>query len=163
MKKILLPAFFLMLTNVFVLADEWQDSQVNNINRLSLHTDFFVFESEELAKEGDITKSSNYLSIEGNWKFHWVTNANERPENCWDMDFDDLQWGTVPVPGMWELNGYAAPVYVNPGYAWRGHFENNPPNVPLTNNYDSTNMSLKSFSWCMTSVLTHFPISSMQV
>lgn len=136
---------YLLVVNMLVLGgeknkktptfSEWQDLQVNDINRFPLHTHFFVFESEKLAKEGDITKSANYFSIEGNWKFHWVANANERPTNFWNQDFDDSQWGTMPVPGIWELNGYGDPVYVNPGYAWRGHFENNPPYVPQKNNH----------------------------
>ncbi|MFR7964591.1 MAG: sugar-binding domain-containing protein [Alistipes finegoldii] len=41
----------------------------------------------------------------------------------------------MPVPGMWELNGYGDPLYVNIGYAWRGNFENNPPHVPDAENH----------------------------
>ena len=41
----------------------------------------------------------------------------------------------MPVPGMWELNGYGDPVYVNTGYAWRNQFKNNPPYVPEENNH----------------------------
>jgi len=36
---------------------------------------------------------------------------------------------------MWELNGYGDPVYLNVGYAWRGHFKNNPPFVPIQGNH----------------------------
>ncbi len=28
----------------------------------------------------------------------------------------------MAVPGIWELNGYGDPEYVNVGFAWRGHF-----------------------------------------
>lgn len=35
---------------------------------------------------------------------------------------------------MWELNGFGDPVYLNIGYAWRGHYENNPPYVPTEHN-----------------------------
>ena len=41
----------------------------------------------------------------------------------------------MPVPGMWELNGYGDPLYVNIGYAWRGHYKNNPPYPALEKNY----------------------------
>ena len=39
---------------------------------------------------------------------------------------------------MWELNGFGDPIYVNVGYAWRGHFANNPPEVPLKDNHVGT-------------------------
>ena len=36
---------------------------------------------------------------------------------------------------MWELNGYGEPIYVNVGYAWRGHYDNNPPYPPTEKNH----------------------------
>ena len=36
---------------------------------------------------------------------------------------------------MWEMNGYGDPIYVNVGYAWRGNFRNDPPNVPTEQNH----------------------------
>lgn len=41
----------------------------------------------------------------------------------------------MPVPGVWELNGYGDPLYVNVGYAWREQFKNNPPEVPTADNH----------------------------
>ena len=41
----------------------------------------------------------------------------------------------MPVPGVWELNGFGDPIYVNVGYAWREQFRNNPPQVPTVNNH----------------------------
>eukprot|EP00975_Prorocentrum_lima_P051597 10805845-Prorocentrum_lima.AAC.1 len=40
----------------------------------------------------------------------------------------------MAVPGMWELDGFGDPIYVNTGYAWRNQFKNNPPQVPTENN-----------------------------
>lgn len=41
----------------------------------------------------------------------------------------------MPVPGVWELNGFGDPIYVNVGYAWRNQFKNNPPQVPVVDNH----------------------------
>ena len=41
----------------------------------------------------------------------------------------------MPVPGLWEVNGYGDPLYVNTGYAWREQFSNNPPEVPVEENH----------------------------
>lgn len=114
---------------------EWHDLQVNQVNRFGLHTNFFAYESLQMALKGDKTSSANFLSIDGNWKFKWVENADQRPTDFYQMDFDDSQWGYMQVPGNWELNGYGDPVYVNIGFAWRGHFKNDPPNVPIKDNH----------------------------
>ena len=85
---------------------EIDDMDVNNVNRLPVHTTFFAYENEALALKGDMTKSSRFLSLHGNWKFNWVANRDERPADFYKTDLDDSKWGTMPVPGMWELNGY---------------------------------------------------------
>ena len=114
---------------------EWHDMEVNNVNRMPVHTTFFAFENEELALKGDMTKSKNFLSLHGNWKFNWVENADKRPADFYKTDLDDSAWGTMPVPGMWELNGYGDAEYVNSGFAWRGHFDQKPPQVPTKDNH----------------------------
>ncbi len=113
---------------------EWHDMQVNQLNRLKLHTNYFAYETEAAALKGDPKASANYLSLEGDWKFKWVPNANERPTDFYRPDLDDTAWKTLKVPGMWELNGYGDPIYLNIGFAWRGHFKNNPPEVPIDHN-----------------------------
>jgi len=114
---------------------EWHDLQVNAVNRLADHTSFFAYNSVDDALRGDKLQSGRYLSINGTWRFNWVANADERPVDFWRTDYDDSGWATMPVPGNWELNGYGDPEYVNIGFAWRGHWENNPPEVPITDNH----------------------------
>ena len=114
---------------------EWHDMEVNNVNRLPVRTTFFAYENEEVALKGDMTKSKNFLSLHGNWKFNWVENADQRPTDFFKTDLDDSSWGTMPVPGMWEMNGYGNPEYVNSGFAWRGHFNQKPPQVPTKDNH----------------------------
>lgn len=114
---------------------EWHDLQVNEINRFKMHTNFFAFENEEKALKGDIKASDNFLSLHGNWKFNWVENANQRPTDFFTTSFDDSNWKEMPVPGIWELHGYGDPVYVNVGFPWRGHFKDNPPQVPIKDNH----------------------------
>ncbi len=114
---------------------EWHDLQVNTLNRMPMHTNFFPFKNYEEAKMGDPKRSENYLSLHGDWKFNWVENADQRPTRFYETDFNDTAWGTMPVPGIWELHGYGDPVYLNVGFAWRGHFKDNPPQVPVKDNH----------------------------
>lgn len=114
---------------------EWHDMQTNEINRLPAHTSFFSFETEEKAFTQKPSESANYLSLNGDWKFNWVADADERPIDFYKTTYNDAQWKTLQVPAIWELNGYGVPVYVNVGFAWRGHFKNNPPEVPIKDNH----------------------------
>ena len=114
---------------------EWHDLQVNTLNRMPMHTNFFPFKNYEEAKMGDPKCSENYLSLHGDWKFNWVENADQRPTRFYETDFNDTAWGNMPVPGNWELHGYGDPVYLNVGFAWRGHFKDNPPQVPVKDNH----------------------------
>lgn len=78
------------------------------------------------------------VSLHGIWKFNWVENACDRPVDYYKVDYDDRGWGTMPLPGIWELNGYGDPLYLNVGYAWRNFFENDPPHVPEFQNHVGT-------------------------
>ena len=118
---------------------EWQDPQLNEVNRVPMHTRYFAYANLQEAQAAIPENSQNYLSIHGNWKFLWVKDANSRPmSNFFREDFDDSSWDLIPVPGLWELNGYGDPIYVNTGYAWRGHFETRPPEIPVENNHVGT-------------------------
>ena len=118
---------------------EWHDLQVNEINRLPLHTMHFAYDPNDFAGTGaeylDKKKSMNYLSLEGTWKFNWVANADERPTDFYKTDLDDSKWNNIQMPGNWEMLGYGQPEYVNNGFAWRGHFDQQPPAVPAKDNH----------------------------
>ena len=117
---------------------EWQDPQVNAINRAPMHTDYFAYESSDAAQQGERTQSAYYMSLNGMWKFNWVKDADARPTGFWRADYNDKAWAEMPVPGVWELNGYGDPIYVNVGYPWREQYKNNPPQVPVENNHVGT-------------------------
>ena len=114
---------------------EWQDQNVNEVNRLPMRASFFPYASAEAALAGNPAGEDNYLSLNGDWKFNWVENADQRPTDFFKTDFNDKGWANMPVPGMWELNGYGDPLYVNIGYAWRNDYKNNPPIVPTDKNH----------------------------
>ena len=118
---------------------EWHDLQVNEINRLPLHTLHFAYDPNDFPGTGaeylDKKKSMNYLSLDGTWKFNWVANADQRPTDFYKTDLDDSKWKNIQMPGNWEMLGYGQPEYVNVGFAWRGHFNQQPPAVPTKDNH----------------------------
>ena len=158
-KYILLCTLALTGLTAFAQKDEWQDPNVNAINRAPMHTNYFAYESENAALKGCRTSSDNYMSLNGMWKFHWVKDADQRPmTDFYKVGFNDKGWATMQVPGMWEMNGYGDPVYIDSGYAWRNQHPNNPPYVPEENNHVGTyrkEITMPS-EWKGREIMAHF-------
>ena len=115
--------------------DEWKNPEINAVNRAPMHTNYFAYSSSEEAAKADKENSSNFMTLNGIWNFNWVKNADARPTDFYRTDYNDKGWGQMKVPGVWEMNGYGDPIYVNVGYAWRSQYKNNPPYVPIENNH----------------------------
>ena len=149
MKKVLLIMMVaVMAVSMPVIAQqptmtEWHDLQVNEVNRYAVHTSF---------------PQANRLSLDGTWRFLWVEHADQRPTDFFRMDYDEKNWVDMPVPGVWELNGYGDPEYVNVGFAWRGHFKNNPPEVPVKDNHVGSYRRTITIpaDWTGKQVIAHF-------
>ena len=137
---------------------EWQDLQVNQVNRYTPHADFFGYENRALALQGDKTQSNRHLSLDGNWQFLWSEAVAQRPADFFRPGYDDSKWAQMPVPGLWELNGYGDPVYVNIGFAWHGQFKDNPPYVPVQGNHVGSYRRTIDIpaSWRGERVIAHF-------
>lgn len=137
MKKHLITGLFaaMALTVNAQSFSEWIDPEVNAVNRAPMHTNYFAYESTGAADKGVKEQSSNFMTLNGTWKFNWVKDADARPVDFWKVGFNDKGWTDFPVPGVWELNGFGDPIYVNVGYAWRSQYKNNPPQVPVVNNH----------------------------
>lgn len=137
MKKTLITGLFttLALAAGAQTFQEWQNPDINAVNRLPMHTNYFAYENDEAASKGNKEQSSLFMSLNGTWKFNWVKDADSRPTDFWKTSFNDKGWDNLQVPAVWELNGYGDPIYVNVGYAWRNQFTNNPPQVPVENNH----------------------------
>ena len=99
----------------------WQDPERNQENRLAMHASF---ETDRPA-----------LVLDGAWKFRGWEEPSGRDTLFYRESTDDTSWRTMPVPGMWELNGFGDPLYVTSKYPWKWHYENNPPFVPEENNH----------------------------
>lgn len=124
-KVLLLAAAFAAATSALAapknVPEDWVNPEVNGRNRVEMNTTF--------------RSDSERLSLNGTWKFRWYETIESRSRDFFTLGTDDSSWDEIPVPGLWELNGYGDPLYLNYGYAWRGHYENNPPYPPLEHNY----------------------------
>lgn len=64
-----LSAAFLMASGLSAGQPEWQDPLVNSVNRAPMHTSYFAYANDEEAASHCPENSSNYMSINGTWKF----------------------------------------------------------------------------------------------
>ena len=137
---------------------EWQNPEINAVNRAPMHTNYFAFENADAAKKANKKQSTNYMTLNGTWKFNWVKDADSRPTDFWKTGFNDKGWDDLQVPAVWELNGYGDPIYVNVGYAWRNQFKNNPPEVPTENNHVGSYRReiVVPASWKGKDIIAHF-------
>ena len=122
-KYLVLTIFgFFSIWNANAKMEDWQNPEVIERGRMPMSATF-------------VTEQQKTLTLNGTWKFKWNETIEGRQRDFHAVNFDDSLWDTMPVPGMWELNGYGDPVYLNVGYAWRGHYKNNPPFPPVEHNY----------------------------
>ena len=101
--------------------EDWVNPAVNQRNRVEMSARFHA--------------DGEQLSLNGIWKFKWYESIDARSRDFFKPGTDDASWDEMPVPGLWELNGYGDPLYVNIGYAWKGHYKNNPPIPASEHNY----------------------------
>ena len=136
MKRITVWALMqMMLLPALAQQPVWLDPRVNSENEKPDVADYFAYEDLESAEKGEKSQSSRFMSIEGNWKFNFVKNAYDKPENFYSEGYDDSKWVSFPVPGLFEMNGYGDRIYTNVSYPWNNEYPINPPIVGERDNY----------------------------
>jgi len=102
----------------------WQDPRIFNVGRQEMNASARRYPDRELAQAQD--NAPWELSLNGRWRFFWISTPDQAPENFFALDFDDTGWAEITVPGVWQLQGYGVPHYRNIGLP-PGPDENNPP------------------------------------
>jgi len=131
----LLPAFFCLSVQTFAqpqLDSLFENPAIQEINRMPMRANYFPYENADLAKTGDTAHSARYLSLNGMWRFHWVSKPELLAKDFYAYNFDDKSWTDFPVPANWEFKGYGTPIYTNIPYEFAPH-NPNPPDIPDNN------------------------------
>ena len=102
--------------------EDWQDPGLFERNRQPMTATFE-------------TDRQQTVSLSGTWKFHFNETIGGRVRGFEGTAFDDSAWGTIPVPGNWEMYGYCDPIYLNHGFPWMNHMKDNPPYPATEHNY----------------------------
>ena len=117
MKHLLLVLTALWPLQALAQAPDWENPAVLGINKLPYHATLQLPSREKECPE--------IVSLDGQWRFHWSRNPEERPADFYREDFDVSGWGTIAVPGNWQTQGYGTPIYININYP----FVRNRPSV----------------------------------
>src|SRR4030042_2153315 len=156
-RLIILSLIILMFSDALPLKAqyaEWENPQINAVNKEPARASFMGYQSEAAALEDDYSKSPWYLSFNGIWKFNWVDQPEKRPVDFYREDFDISGWNNIPVPADWQMQGYDYPIYVNVRYPF-------PMNQPfISHEYNPVGSYKRSFtvpkSWKNMEVYIHF-------
>ncbi len=105
------------------MIDWLDDPEVFRVNQLQAHSDHVIYGSKA---EVD-TQNSRIQSLNGTWKFKYSKNAQCRPVNFYEKEFDASDFDEITVPGHIELAGYDKIHYINTMYPWEGHEFRRPP------------------------------------
>lgn len=100
---------------------EWESVEELSLNKEYPRAYFFSFDTPQNAQKVLPEHSKFWLSLNGNWKFHWVKTPEERPKNFFKPSFDVSKWDDIAVPSSWNIVGvqkngtlkYGVPIYVN--------------------------------------------------
>ena len=117
MKKLIVIAAMSAYSAFAADKNDWENPEVNSINRLPARTYAMPLADESAALSDALVPETPYaVSLNGEWKFRWVGDPARRPADFWGADFDDGDWATIDVPSCVEMRGYGIPIYTNIRY-----------------------------------------------
>ena len=103
---------------------EWYNElETVQVNREPAHTNYMPYDNLEQAKKADRanTENSNYLNLNGTWKFDLVMKPEDRPDLSTLTADTAATWKDISVPGCWQMGDYGdKPIFTNWNYAWVG-------------------------------------------
>lgn len=98
---------------------EIEDPQCLGINKLPAHATLMPYLNETEALAANRHASSYYRTLNGTWKFNWVSWPQKRPVDFYKESYDVSQWADIKVPSNWDLQGYGTPDYSNYTYIFK--------------------------------------------
>ncbi len=95
---------------------ELENPAIQGINKELPRASFLSYKNRELALKNEKLNSSQFLSLNGIWKFKFVTGVSNRIVDFADLKLDVAAWDEIKVPSNMEMQGYGIPIYTNVGY-----------------------------------------------
>ena len=125
------------LSNIYSFIE---NTKMFELNQEDGHVPLVPYMTPDEALKNNRSKSANYLSLNGTWKFHFAETPEGTPGNFFAEDFNDKRWDTIHVPSNWEMQGFGDPLFRNVTTP----FSPNPPFTPRE--YNPTGSYRKTFN-----------------
>ena len=116
-----------------------ENTGVYELNQEEGHVPLVPYTTVDQALKNKPEVSSDYLSLNGIWKFHYSDTPEGVPAEFYKSGFDDNKWDTIRVPSNWEMKGYGDPLFRNVSTPFRP----DPPKIPRE--YNPAGSYRKSF------------------
>jgi beta-galactosidase len=133
---------------------DWENQFVFEINREAPRAYYIPYEATDEMVEQSIWESGLIRSLNGPWQFRLSQNPEQRPFYFFKDDYDTRDWGHIPVPANWEMEGYDYPIYTNVQYP----HEKSPPY--MQKHYNPVGSYKRSFdippAWRGKEIYLHF-------
>lgn len=98
---------------------EWSNELVSGVNKEEAVQIAIPFTDEQQAMNLTIEESPYYKTLNGIWKFHWVADPKDRPQDFCKPEYDVSQWDNIKVPATWQIEAvrhnknWDKPLYCN--------------------------------------------------
>ena len=101
---------------------EIQNPEILGINKEQAHASLMPYANLNEALVAKRHTSTFCRSLNGIWKFNWVSWPQMRPVDFYKPEFNVSSWKEIPVPSNWQILGYGTPYYRNNGYIIKKDF-----------------------------------------
>ncbi|MBC8012366.1 MAG: beta-galactosidase, partial [Burkholderiales bacterium] len=112
------------------LVKAWETPELTSLNKLPPRATFHSHATARQALAGSREKSAWFQSLNGTWQFRLEARPEDAQAFAEGRPFtDSAEWGTIEVPGNWQMHGHHFPHYTNV----KMPFPEEPPFTPRAN------------------------------
>ena len=108
------------------LPDYHKNPHALHVNTLPNRAYYVPYSDRFAAMRDERRESDRFHSLNGRWQFRYFDSVIDLPDNLLSSNLD---MDTIPVPSVWQTQGYDRHQYTN----WRYPFPYDPPHVPEEN------------------------------
>ena len=132
-KSLQIIAALCLAVSVTHAGEYWKDSQVYTVGTLAHSCTHVPYPDASSALKGTFDASPWFMSLNGDWAFHWVEKPADRPMDFHKPEYDISGWEKIPVPSCLERLGYGQPYHGTAASQFRAE-KLVIPNVPEDDN-----------------------------
>ncbi|MFI3267360.1 MAG: glycoside hydrolase family 2 TIM barrel-domain containing protein [Rikenellaceae bacterium] len=90
--------------------------EISSVNKEYPRAQFMTYHKRDQAVKDDYSGSLYYQSLNGEWKFKYLSSHAQYVEDYTFADYNDASWNKITVPSNWSTAEYDTPVYTNTVY-----------------------------------------------